>query len=98
MPLLSPQQKLFYGACKLGPVLMLNIVTIATFWIYGNHFNLDPKLNGYGNAVGKVAIALSGFMFGYISDKMRPRESNFGRRTKEKTKREFPRKNMYLFL
>ncbi len=80
MPLLSPQQKLFYGACKLGPVLMLNIVTIATFWIYGNHFNLDPKLNGYGNAVGKVAIALSGFMFGYISDKMRPRESNFGRR------------------
>ncbi|MCK4845433.1 MAG: hypothetical protein KAS95_07155, partial [Candidatus Heimdallarchaeota archaeon] len=60
MPLLSPQQKLFYGACKLGPVLMLNIVTIATFWIYGNHFNLDPKLNGYGNAVGKVAIALSG--------------------------------------
>lgn len=63
-------KKIAYGICRFGTSIFMNITTLAIFWIYTNHFLLDPIKTGIGSAIGKVAIALSSFIFGYISDTM----------------------------
>ncbi|MHA1303752.1 MAG: MFS transporter [Candidatus Heimdallarchaeaceae archaeon] len=78
MPLTIKKQHLFYSACRIGTTTLLNIITLATFWIYTNYYGLQPILSGIGNAVGKLTIALSAFLFGYISDKLS--NSKIGRR------------------
>ncbi|MBD3190669.1 MAG: MFS transporter [Candidatus Heimdallarchaeota archaeon] len=74
---LKPGQKFAYGICRFGTSIFMNVTTLATYWIYANHFSLDPFLSGTGNAVGKIIIGLSGFIFGYISDILPPK---WGRR------------------
>ncbi len=77
--MLSVRQKLYYASCRFGTSILLNIVQIATIYIYNNHFNLDPFLNGLGNAAGKLTIAFSGFFFGWVSDIL-PSNFKWGRR------------------
>ncbi len=77
--MLSTKQKLYYASCRFGTSILLNIVQVATIYIYNDHFNLDPFLNGVGNAAGKLTIAFSGFFFGWISDIL-PSNFRIGRR------------------
>ena len=60
--------KIFYGMGRFGSTALLTLITLATFFLYQTRFSLDPVLNGYANAIGKIAIAISGFVMGYISD------------------------------
>ncbi len=76
--MLRTDQKIYYASCRFGTSILLNMVQVASFWIYDKHFQLDPLLNGFGNGFGKLVIALSGFAFGYISDIMPP--TRYGRR------------------
>ncbi|MBY8999545.1 MAG: MFS transporter [Candidatus Heimdallarchaeota archaeon] len=76
--MLSKRQKVFYGMCRFGTSIFMQVVTLATIYIYANHFELSQDLNAIGNAVGKIVIAFSGFIFGYISDILP--SSKFGRR------------------
>ncbi len=80
MSLLSTRQKFFYGICRLGTSLLLNIVTIFTFWAYKDIFAIPAELSGIGNGFGKIAIAFSGFIFGYLSDVIDRSNSKWGRR------------------
>ncbi|NIU86068.1 MAG: hypothetical protein GWN56_01825, partial [Nitrosopumilaceae archaeon] len=50
------------------------------FWAYIYIFEIPPELSGIGNAVGKIAIAFSGFFFGYLSDAIDPSKRKLGRR------------------
>ena len=78
--MLSTKQKLSYGICRLGTSLLLNIVTVFTFWAYKDIFEIPAELSGIGNAIGKIAIAISGFVFGYLSDIIDPSKRKLGRR------------------
>lgn len=59
---------------------MLNVVFVATFWMYTNEVDLDPVLNGIGNAVGKIVIGIASVVFGYLSDSLSSSTSRLGRR------------------
>ncbi|UJG42123.1 MAG: MFS transporter [Candidatus Heimdallarchaeum aukensis] len=63
---------MFYGSCRFGTSIFMNMSSLATVWIYNNHFALNQTWNSIGNAVGKIVIAFSGFLFGYISDILPP--------------------------
>ena len=78
--MLTLSQKVSYGICRLGTTILLNIVTVFTFWAYKDIFEIPPELSGIGNAVGKIAIAFSGFIFGYLSDAIDPSKRKLGRR------------------
>ncbi|MHA2254817.1 MAG: MFS transporter [Candidatus Heimdallarchaeaceae archaeon] len=78
--MLTLSQKISYGICRFGTSLLLNIVTVFTFWAYKDIFAIPAELSGIGNAVGKIAIAFSGFIFGYISDAIDPSKRKLGRR------------------
>ncbi|NHJ84867.1 MAG: MFS transporter [Asgard group archaeon] len=70
MAILTAKQKFFYGICRFGTSIFMSVTTLATVWIYDNIFGLEdyPYLNSAAAAVGKIIIAFSGFIFGYISD------------------------------
>ena len=78
--MLTTSQKIYYGICRLGTTILLNIVTIFTFWAYKDIFAIPAELSGIGSAVGKIAIAFSGFIFGYVSDSIDPSKRKLGRR------------------
>ena len=61
--------KIFYGMGRFGSTTLLSVVSLATFYIYLKKYELDPFLNGVANGIGKIVIAISGFVIGYISDK-----------------------------
>ncbi len=65
---LTRRQRIFFGVGKFGTAIFMQVVTIATVYVYGSAFQLDYTLNAIGNAVGKIVIAFSGFIFGYLSD------------------------------
>ena len=78
--MLNTRQKVSYGICRLGTSTLLNIVTFFTFWAYKDIFAIPAELSGIGNAFGKIAIAFSGFIFGYLSDVIDRSNSKWGRR------------------
>ncbi len=78
--MLTLRQKIYYGICRFGTTILLNIVFVATFWMYSNTINLDPMLNGIGNAVGKLVIGISSFFFGFVSDSLSSSTAKYGRR------------------
>jgi len=67
-PGLKRIDKIFYGMGRFGSTTLLTIFSIATFYLYDKVYGVDPVLNGIANALGKIAIAISGFVMGYISD------------------------------
>ena len=70
MTKLTPGQKAAYSICRFGSSIFMNVVTLALFYIYDREFGLEEGsfLNATALAVGKVVIAFSSFIFGYISD------------------------------
>jgi GPH family glycoside/pentoside/hexuronide:cation symporter len=67
-----------YGLSRLGSSMLLDLVTILVFFVYIKLYGLNPLLDGIGNALGKVAIAISGVLMGYVSDRFP--SSRIGRR------------------
>ncbi len=78
--MLTNRQKFYYAICRFGSTILLNMVFVATFWMYTNEVELDPILNGVGNAVGKLVIGISSLVFGYLSDSLSSSTSKLGRR------------------
>ncbi len=78
--MLTNRQKIYYAICRFGSTILLNVVFIATFWMYTNQVELDPILNGVGNAVGKLVIGISSLLFGYLSDSLSSSKARMGRR------------------
>ncbi len=73
-PSLKRIDKIFYGMGRFGSTTLLTLISLATFYLYKEIYLLDDVLNGYANAIGKIAIAISSFVMGYISDiKSHPR-------------------------
>ncbi|MBN1327836.1 MAG: MFS transporter [Candidatus Heimdallarchaeota archaeon] len=80
MALLRSGQRIAYSVARFGTSIFMNIVTLALYYIYDKEFGLaeDSILNASALAVGKVVIGFSSFIFGYISDILKP--SKIGRR------------------
>lgn len=78
--MLTNKQKFYYAICRFGSTILLNIVFVATFWMYTNQVELNPILNGVGNAVGKLVIGVSSLVFGYLSDSLSSSKARLGRR------------------
>ncbi|MCK5140933.1 MAG: MFS transporter, partial [Candidatus Heimdallarchaeota archaeon] len=79
--MLTLRQKFYYGICRFGTTILLNVVFLVTFWMYNSDtVDLDPMLNGIGNAVGKLVIGLSSFFFGFLSDSLSSSTAKYGRR------------------
>lgn len=66
--LLNRTQSIAYGIGRLGSSALLSVFSLASVYVYWEHFQLDPVLAGWANAIGKVVIALAGFLMGYVSD------------------------------
>ena len=63
--------KIFYGMGRFGSTTLLTLISLATFYLYKEIFELSDVLNGYANAIGKLAIMISSIVMGYLSDKTR---------------------------
>ena len=66
--MLTRAQYISYGIGRLGSSLLLSVFSLASVYVYWGHFHLDPVLTGWANAIGKIVIAVAGFLMGYISD------------------------------
>jgi len=66
--LLTAIQRFAYGIGRLGSSLLLSVFSLASVYVYWGLFHLDPVLTGWANAIGKIVIAVSGFLAGYVSD------------------------------
>ncbi len=71
-------KKVFYGMGRLGSTSLLSIISLATFYIYLSHYNLNPVLDGWANGISKLVIAFGAYFIGYLSDKIS--NSKSGRR------------------
>ncbi len=63
-------KKVFYGMGRLGSTALLSIISLATFYIYLSHYNLDPVLDGWANGISKIVIAFGAYFIGYFSDQI----------------------------
>lgn len=66
--MLTRVQRISYGIGRLGSSILLSLFSLASVYVYWEHFGLDPVLTGWANAMGKIVIAIAGFLMGYISD------------------------------
>ncbi|MHA1698622.1 MAG: MFS transporter, partial [Promethearchaeota archaeon] len=71
-------QKIIYGLSRMGSSMLLDFSAFFVFYIYFEQFKLDPVFTGVGTMLGKIAIAVGGFVMGYISD--RTKIKKLGRR------------------
>ena len=75
--MLPRYKKIAYGMGRLGSSLMLSIVGLTAFYIYGVHFQLDWFLNGIAVASSYIVIGLTHWFTGYYSDSI---DTRWGRR------------------
>ena len=66
-----------YASPRFGISLFMGFLDFALVYLYVFVYQLDPNLVGTGAMLGKFAIAISQFFFGWISDHTHTR---FGRR------------------
>lgn len=60
--------RFYYGLGRLGSQVLLSFIDLAAFWVYMDLFHLHPLLSAFGFAAGKLVIAISGPLTGYLSD------------------------------
>jgi Na+/melibiose symporter-like transporter len=60
--------RLYYGLGRLGSQALLSFIDLASFWLYMDLFGLGPILSMVGFCIGKLVIAISGPLVGYLSD------------------------------
>jgi GPH family glycoside/pentoside/hexuronide:cation symporter len=77
MVMLSLPKKLGYSMGRLGPALLLTMITTAVFYVYGTSFQLNWFLNGISLGASYVVIGLTHWFTGYYSDTL---QSRWGRR------------------
>ncbi len=62
---------------RFGPTLLLTMITISAFYVYGTNFQLNWFLNGISLALSYLTIGLTHWFMGYYSDTLK---SKWGRR------------------
>ena len=62
-------QRIIFGIARLGSSLLLSVFSLATIYVYTFIFHLDPVLNGLAMSIGKILMAISGPVVGFISDR-----------------------------
>ncbi len=67
-----------YSSARIGSSILINLLSVLTFYIYDSYFHVNPLINGFANGFGKLIIALSSVVAGYLSDHFIFRK--FGRR------------------
>lgn len=77
MAMLSLPKKIGYSMGRFGPTLLLTMITISAFYIYGTSFQLSWILNGISLALSYIVIGLTHWYIGYYSDSLK---SRWGRR------------------
>ena len=75
--MLSLSKKLGYSMGRFGPTLLLTMITISAFYVYGTSFQLNWILNGISLALSYIVIGLTHWYIGYYSDSLK---SRWGRR------------------
>lgn len=76
METLKPAQKrkfIMYGMPRMGSSILLTTIDIGLFRLYTEGYAADPFFTGTGMALGKIAIAASQFLMGWLSDKINTR-------------------------
>jgi len=77
MTMLSLPKKIGYSMGRFGPTLLMTMITISAFYVYGTSFRLNWFLNGISLALSYIVIGLTHWYFGYYSDSLK---SRWGRR------------------
>ncbi|MFX0098875.1 MAG: MFS transporter [Candidatus Hodarchaeota archaeon] len=81
------KNKSVYGLSRVGSSMLLDLATITIFLLYKDHFdplrgvivgNAFPLYLGIATMIGKFAIAISGLVMGYLSDRIKSKK--YGRR------------------
>lgn len=73
----NTSKKLLFGLPRLGTSIVLGIESWALLTLYTSGYGLNPFLAGLAIAMGYVTIAVSQFLFGWLSD---AKYTKFGRR------------------
>lgn len=73
----SSKMKWIYASPRLGVNLFMGIVDFVLLFLYNEVYNLDSVLVGIALMLGKLAIAFSQFLIGWLSDHTR---TKWGRR------------------
>ena len=76
---LTFKEKACYGVGRLGSSITIDMADLFTGYVYYAYFGLseDPFLAFLAVAIGKLVIALSSYLSGYLSDRTKTR---WGRR------------------
>jgi GPH family glycoside/pentoside/hexuronide:cation symporter len=77
MAMRSLLKKIGYSMGRFGPTLLLTMITISAFYVYGTSFQLNWVLNGISLALSYIVIGLTHWYIGYYSDTLK---SRWGRR------------------
>lgn len=64
----SSWQMLFYASPRLGISIFIGVIDYGLFFLYSEVYELNPLLTGIATMAGKFAIAISQFLFGWLSD------------------------------
>jgi GPH family glycoside/pentoside/hexuronide:cation symporter len=75
--MLSLSKKIGYSMGRFGPTLLMTMITISAFYVYGTSFQLNWILNGMSLALSYIVIGLTHWYIGYYSDSLK---SRWGRR------------------
>jgi GPH family glycoside/pentoside/hexuronide:cation symporter len=75
--MLPMYKKVAYGMGRFGSSLMLSLVGLTAFYIYGEHFELNWILDGIALATSYIVIGLTHWLTGYYSDSI---DTRWGRR------------------
>lgn len=67
--MLTRLQKIYFGMARLGPSIMLDMLSLATTLFYYSFQNLPGIYTGISLAISYLVIAASQFAFGYLSDR-----------------------------
>ena len=71
LPMLSLPKKIGYSIGRFGPTLLMTMITISAFYVYGTSFQLNWILNGISLALSYIVIGLTHWTIGYYSDSLK---------------------------
>jgi GPH family glycoside/pentoside/hexuronide:cation symporter len=77
MTMLTLPKKIGYSMGRFGPTLLMTMITVSAFYVYGTSFQLNWFLNGISLAMSYLVIGLTHWLTGFYSDRL---VSRWGRR------------------
>jgi len=65
---LSKIGRIIYSIGRFGSTTLITIVSLTSYYFYLEFMSVDPLVNGIAHSLSRILMAVTGFLFGYLSD------------------------------